>query len=93
VVNSPWPQPVADGKNCALSDLEGRQLDPVRHLVVDRSADIYERTPSTSSTCRPYESAAAAAAAHFAPPKPTGHSSNKPLNNNPRNPLVSTVST
>lgn len=29
--------------NCDLSDLEPRDLDPVRHLVVDRDADIYER--------------------------------------------------
>lgn len=29
--------------NCDLSDIEARDLDPIRHLVIDRDADIYER--------------------------------------------------
>ena len=28
--------------NCDLSDFEPRELDPVRHLVIDRDADIFE---------------------------------------------------
>ena len=29
--------------NCDMSDVEARDLDPVRHLVSDRDSDIYER--------------------------------------------------
>lgn len=32
------------GNNCELSDLDPREFDPVRHLVIDRDADIYERS-------------------------------------------------
>uniref|UniRef100_A0A0P5D8R1 PAN/APPLE domain-containing protein n=1 Tax=Daphnia magna TaxID=35525 RepID=A0A0P5D8R1_9CRUS len=32
------------GNNCELSDLDPREWDPVRHLVIDREADIYERS-------------------------------------------------
>lgn len=29
--------------NCFLSELEVRNMDPLRHLVAERSAHIYER--------------------------------------------------
>jgi hypothetical protein len=45
-------QAMMDMKNCALSDLSSKELDPVRHLQVDRSADIYERNPTAGRNCR-----------------------------------------
>ena len=57
-------QAMIDMKNCALSDLSAKELDPVRHLQVDRSADIYERNPTAGRNCREGSSSGSSPTTH-----------------------------